>query len=103
MIETSLRGPSAGIITNRRRPGSGLSTLYLILSRALGMPPPAFVIRLWRSGPEVHAARFLAFQGRVDHQPRHGEQVLQLPARAGVELAGQDVTAPEGDVALGLL
>src|SRR5262249_2106170 len=51
---------------------------------------------------EVGATGFLAGDRRGDHVPGDGEQVLQFPAGPGVELAGEDVPAPESHVPLGL-
>ena len=61
---------------------------------------PSFIVALREVAAEVRAARFLASRGGIDHQPRDGEQVLQLPALAFVELAAEYVSTPEIDIAI---
>src|SRR5438105_1488214 len=64
---------------------------------------PVFIIALRIVAAEVGAARFVALAGGGDHEPRDREQVLQLPAAAVVELAGQHVAAPELNVPCGFV
>jgi hypothetical protein len=46
------------------------------------------IVSLGEIAAVMNAARFLALQGGPDHQAGHGQQVLQLPAGPGGELAG---------------
>src|SRR5688572_21219532 len=48
--------------------------------------PPLLVISIGEVVAKVHAARFFALAGRRDHQPGHGQQVLQFPAFARLKL-----------------
>src|SRR6266481_5586437 len=48
---------------------------------------PMIIISFRKVAAKMHAAGFLAPQGRSDHQAGNDEQVLQLPAFAGGKLA----------------
>src|SRR5947209_3296113 len=52
------------------------------LCRTDDVAPPVFVVAPRVVGAEVDAARLGALERRPDHQPRHRQQVLQLPPRA---------------------
>src|SRR4051812_44510266 len=65
--------------------------------------PPDGIVAFWKITAVMRAAGFLATRRGIDHQPGNRQQVLQLPADAFVEFAGENVAAPEADVVSGFL
>ena len=63
---------------------------------------PMDIITLGEIAAEMCSAGFLPSESGINHEAGDGEQILQFPSRACVELAEQDVPAPEIHVLLGL-
>ncbi len=61
-------------------------------------PLPVPVVRGRKIGPQVDAPGFFPAQRRGDHQPGHGQHVLQFPAAGVGKLPRQHVSAPAVDI-----